>query len=102
MPLKVRCMRKSSTDERSIAFVKNGEYKNIYLHQKGKSSAIPFETAVKIFEAPKSEEGILPIADIHYQHINNIIDQFESDLSCVRIASLKFDQIAKVVSVLSI
>ena len=74
-------MRKSSTDERSIAFVKNGEYKNIYLHQKGKSSAIPFETAVKIFEAPKSEEGILPIADIHYQHINNIIDQFESDIT---------------------
>lgn len=81
MPLKVRCMRKSQQIEQSIAFVKNGDYKNIYLYQTGMSKAIPFETAVKIFEAPKSEDGILPIVDIHYQHINHILDQFESDIT---------------------
>jgi superfamily II DNA/RNA helicase len=81
MPLKVRCIRKASENEISIAFVKNGEYKNIYLHSEGKSFAIPFEKAVKIFEAPKSEEGILSVPDVHYKHINNILEQFESDIT---------------------
>jgi superfamily II DNA or RNA helicase len=81
MPLKVRCIRKSSSNNRSIAFVKNGDNKSIYLHQNGKSNAIPFETAVKIFEAPKSELGIFPIPDHHYQHINHIIEQFERDIT---------------------
>lgn len=81
MPLKVRCIRKAIENESSIAFVKNGEYKNIYLHSEGKSFAIPFEKAVKIFEAPKSEEGILPVPDVHYKHINHILEQFESDIT---------------------
>ena len=81
MPLKVRCIRKAQEKGLSIAFVKNGEYKNIYLHSEGKSFAIPFEKAVKIFEAPKSEEGILSVPDVHYKHINNILEQFESDIT---------------------
>jgi hypothetical protein len=80
MPLKVRCIRKTEK-ECSIAFVKNGEYKNIYLHSEGKSFAIPFEKAVKIFEASKSEEGILPVPDVHYNHINHILEQFERDIT---------------------
>ncbi len=81
MPLKVRCIRKATEKEISIAFVKNGEYKNIYLHSVGKSFALPFEKAVKIFEAPKSEEGILPMPDVHYKHINHILEQFERDIT---------------------
>jgi superfamily II DNA/RNA helicase len=81
MPLKVRCIRKANEKEMSIAFVKNGEYKNIYLHSEGKSFALPFEKAVKIFEAPKSEEGILSVPDIHYKHINHILEQFERDIT---------------------
>ncbi len=81
MPLKVRCIRKITENESSIAFVKNGEYKNIYLYSEGKSVVIPFEKAVKIFEAQKSEDGILHIPDIHYNHINHIIEQFKKDIT---------------------
>lgn len=81
MPLKVRCIRKVNEKESSIAFVKNGEHKNIYLHSEGKSYSIPFEKAVKIFEAQKSEEGVLPIPEIHYKQINNILEQFERDIT---------------------
>ena len=81
MPLKVRCIRKASENESSIAFVKNGDHKNIYLNSEGKSFALPFEKAVKIFEASKSEEGILPVPDVHYKHINHILEQFERDIT---------------------
>jgi superfamily II DNA/RNA helicase len=81
MPLKVRCIRKATEKEISIAFVKNGDYKNIYLHSEGKSFTLPFEKAVKIFEAPKTEEGILPMPDVHYKHINHILEQFERDIT---------------------
>lgn len=81
MPLKVRCIRKGKENENSIAFVKNGEYKNIYIHADGKSFAVPFEKAVTIFEAQKSEEGILPVPDVHYTHINKILEQFTSDIT---------------------
>jgi superfamily II DNA/RNA helicase len=81
MPLKVRCIRKATANEISIAFVKNGEYKNIYLYAEGKSYAIPFEKAVKIFEAPESEDGILPVPDVHYKHINHLLGQFEKDIT---------------------
>jgi hypothetical protein len=81
MPLKARCIRKTAKNESSITFVKNGEYKNIYLHSDGKSFALPFEKAVKIFEASKSEEGILPVPDVHYKHINHIVEQFERDIT---------------------
>lgn len=81
MPLKVRCIRKATENKNSIAFVKNGEYKNIYLHSEDKSYAIPFEKAVQLFEAPKSEEGILPVPDVHYKHINHILEQFERDIT---------------------
>jgi superfamily II DNA/RNA helicase len=81
MPLKVRCIRKANEKEMSIAFVKNGEYKNIYLHFEGKSFTLPFEKAVKIFEVPKSEEGIFPVPDIHYKHVNQILEQFERDIT---------------------
>jgi len=81
MPLKVRCVRKTIEKEKSIAFVKNGDYKNIYLQSEGKSVAIPFEKAVNIFEANKSEVGILPIPDVHYTQINDILDQFTSDVT---------------------
>ena len=36
---------------------------------------------MKVFEAPKSEEGILPIPDVHYKHINHILEQFERDIT---------------------
>jgi len=81
MPLKVRCIRKASGNESSIAFVKNGDHKNIYIHSEGKSFSVPFEKAVQIFEAPKSEEGILPVPDVHYKHINHILEQFERDIT---------------------
>lgn len=81
MPLKVRCIRKMTKNEGSIAFVKNGDYKNIYAHAQGKSFALPFEKAVKIFEAQKSEEGISPVPDVHYDQINAIIEQFERDIT---------------------
>ena len=96
MPLKVRCIRKVKNEEikinneinksnndssLSIAFVKNGDFKNIYIHSKGKSFIIPFEKAVKIFEAQKLEEGILLIPEMHYKDINNIIAQFEKDIT---------------------
>ena len=81
MPLKIRCIRKTNTNESSIAFVKNGDYKNIYLHSQNKSYPIPFEKAVKIFEASKTELGILPIPEIHYKHINHIVEQFERDIA---------------------
>jgi superfamily II DNA/RNA helicase len=81
MPLKIRCIRKTSENETSIAFVRNGDHKNIYFHSQGKSMSIPFEKAVKIFEALKNEEGILPIPEIHYKQINSIINQFEKDIT---------------------
>ncbi len=81
MPLKVRCIRNASKNESSIAFVKNGDHKKIYFHKDGKSFSLPFEQAVKIFEAPKSEDGILPVPDVHYKHINHIIEQFERDIT---------------------
>ena len=81
MPLKVRCIRKKKEGESSIAFVKNGDHKNIYVHSEGNSFAVPFEKAVKIFEAKKDEEGILPIPEEHYKHINHIIEQFERDIT---------------------
>jgi uncharacterized protein YnzC (UPF0291/DUF896 family) len=81
MPLKVRCVRKATEKQISVAFVKNGEYKNIYLHSEGKSFALPFEKAVNIFEALKSEEGILPVPDVHYKHINHVLEQFERDIT---------------------
>ena len=81
MPLKVRCIRKSEDNEKSIAFVKNGDHKNIYIHSEGKSISLTFEKAVKIFEALKTEDGILPIPNIHYTQINNIINQFEKDIT---------------------
>lgn len=81
MPLKVRCIRKTTEKENSIAFVKNGDYKNIYVQSEGKSFAVPFEKAVTLFEAQKSEEGILPVPDVHYTHINKILDQFTSDIT---------------------
>lgn len=81
MPLKVRCVRKTNSPENSIAFVKNGDYKNIYVYNEGKSYSIPFEKAVKIFEASKTEEGILPVPDVHYMQINRIIEQFERDIT---------------------
>ncbi|KAA9349569.1 helicase-related protein [Larkinella humicola] len=80
-PLKVRCIRKSKDKEISIAFVKNGEHKNIYLYTEGKSFAIPFETAVQIFEAQKSELCLLPVPELHYKHINDIVEQFERDIT---------------------
>jgi len=81
MPLKVRCIRKATEKEISIAFLKNGEYKNIYLHLGGRSFALPFEKAVKIFEAKKSEDGILPVPDVHYKDVNHILEQFERDIT---------------------
>lgn len=81
MPLKVRCIRKAAERESSIAFVKNGDYKNIYIHCEGESFAVPFEKAVKIFEAKKDEESILPIPDVHYKQVNYIIERFEQDIT---------------------
>lgn len=93
MPLKIRCIRKSSGDIQSLAFVKNGDYKNIYLHSQSRSYPLPFEKAVKIFEAKKTEEGILPIPEIHYQHINHIISQFERDITTPEMVGGKDDNI---------
>lgn len=81
MPLKMRCIRKAAEREMSIAFVKNGEFKNIYTYSEGKLSAVPFEMAVKIFEASKTEEGILPIPDLHYKQVNDILEKFEKDIT---------------------
>jgi superfamily II DNA or RNA helicase len=81
MPLKMRCIRKAAEKEMSMAFVKNGEYKNIYTYFEGKPSAVPFEMAVKIFEASKTEEGILPIPDLHYKQVNDILEKFEKDIT---------------------
>ena len=91
MPLKIRCIRKSQEGEQSLAFVKNGDYKNIYLHTQSKSYPLPFEKAVKIFEAKKTEEGILPIPEIHYKHINHIINQFEKDITTPEMVGGKDD-----------
>ena len=91
MPLKIRCIRKSTEPEQSLAFVKNGDYKNIYLHMQNKSYPLPFEKAVKIFEAKKTEEGILPIPEIHYKHINHIINQFEKDITTPEMVGGKDD-----------
>jgi superfamily II DNA/RNA helicase len=81
MPLKVRCIRAVKDAQQSIAFVKNGEYKNIYLYTGNTATAIPFEKAVKIFEAEKDEESKLPIPSVHYTQINSIINQFEKDIT---------------------
>ena len=81
MPLKIRCVRNGNGVQQSIAFVKNGEYKNIYLNAEGKSEPLPFEKAVKVFEAKKDEVGILPIPEIHYSQINQILNQFERDIT---------------------
>ena len=81
MPLKLRCIRAIKENQQSIAFVKNGDYKNIYVQNNKGASVIPFEKAVKIFEAIKEEEGILPIPDIHYTQINSIVNQFEKDIT---------------------
>lgn len=81
MPSKVRCIRKITENHLSIAFVENGKHKNIYAHLDGKSSTLPFERAVKIFEATKEEEGIVEIPESHYIQINNILKQFESDIT---------------------
>ncbi|MDI9312404.1 MAG: helicase-related protein [Limnohabitans sp.] len=91
MPLKIRCIRDGSGNEQSIAFVKNGDYKNIYLHTQNKSYPLPFEKAVKVFEAKKTEEGILPIPEIHYQHINHILSQFEKDITTPEMVGGKDD-----------
>jgi len=81
MPLKMRCVREAHEKEMSIAFVKNGNHKNIYVDANREIYAVPFETAVKIFEASKSEKGILPIPDLHYKHVNHILEQFERDIT---------------------
>ena len=81
MPLKVRCVRAAKEKETSIAFVKNGEYKNIYLHGDGRSFAVSFEKAVRMFEASKTEEGFLPVPESHYTHINKILEQFTTDIT---------------------
>ncbi len=79
MPLKVRCVRKAAAAEHSIAFVKNGDFKNIYIYKEGRSYVVPFEKAVKIFEAPETEQGIVPVPEEHYGQINAILQQFEKD-----------------------
>jgi superfamily II DNA/RNA helicase len=82
MPLKVRCIRKSKeSGGSSIAFVKNGEHKNIYAYSNGKAVSLPFEKAVKIFEAQKSEDGIPAVPETHYKQINSIVEQFERDIT---------------------
>ncbi|MBS1737979.1 MAG: DEAD/DEAH box helicase family protein, partial [Bacteroidetes bacterium] len=109
MPLKIRCIRELKTKNEelkmkekdlsfftfhsslSIAFVKNGDFKNIYLHTQNKSYPLPFEKAVKVFEAKKTEEGILPIPEIHYKHINHILNQFEKDITTPEMVGGKDD-----------
>lgn len=93
MPIKLRVIRKKNEVHNygSIAFVKNNDYKNIYIHNQNKSYPVPFEKAVKIFEASKTEEGVLPIPDIHYKHINHILDQFERDITTPEMVGGKDD-----------
>nr|WP_288812834.1 helicase-related protein [uncultured Sphingobacterium sp.] len=91
MPLKVRCIRKGSDEPMSIAYVKNGMHKNIYIHKNGKSSLLTFEKAVEIFKAEISESGILKIPETHYVQINNILSQFEFDISIPDTVSGKDD-----------
>ena len=91
MPLKIRCIRDGSGNKQSIAFIKNGDYKNIYLHTQNKSYPLPFEKAVKVFQAKKTEDGILPIPEIHYQHINHILNQFEKDIATPEMVGGKDD-----------
>ncbi len=91
MPLKIRCIRNSNNSEQSIAFVKNGNYKNIYIHAQGKSYAVTFEIAVKVFEALKTEESILPVPDAHYKQINHIINQFEKEITTPEMVGGKED-----------
>lgn len=81
MPLKMRCIRLLNDRQQSVAFVKNGEHKNIYLYVDGAAQSLSFEQAVKIFEAPLSEEGVKEIPKIHYQQINQIVDQFTRDIT---------------------
>lgn len=81
MPLKIRCIRDLKDSQQSIAFVKNGDHKNIYLYHNNTASPIPFEKAVKIFEADQTEECKLPVPDIHYTQINSILNQFEKDIT---------------------
>lgn len=114
MPLKIRCIREINNEKLkmnnkvdntdndisflinhssfSIAFVKNGEYKNIYIYSQGKSYTLPFEKAVKIFEAPNTEQGILAIPETHYKHINHILEQFERDITTPEIVGGKEDR----------
>lgn len=87
MPLKVRCIREKENDEKSIAFVKNGEHKSIYAIQKGKPESITFEKAVKIFEALKTESSILPVPDIHYNQVNMMLAQFERDITAPEVTA---------------
>src|SRR5690606_28237935 len=47
MPLKIRCIRQMTDKQQSIAFVKNGKHKNIYLYVDGIAQVVPFEQAVK-------------------------------------------------------
>lgn len=81
MPLKARCIRELKDKQLSIAFVKNGDNKNIYLYQNDKADVIPFEQAVKIFEAQLSEKGIKTLPNVHYTQINAIIEQFTRDIT---------------------
>jgi len=91
MPLKIRCIRDGNGNKQSISFVKNGDYKNIYLHVHNNSYPVPFEKAVKIFEAKKTEEGILPIPEMHYKHVNHILNQFEKDITTPEMVGGKDD-----------
>jgi superfamily II DNA or RNA helicase len=81
LPLKVRCIRTASNSELSIAFVVNGDHKNIYLYNDGKATPITFEMAVVLFEAQRSEEGGSDVPDTHYRDISGIIDQFTRDIT---------------------
>lgn len=93
MPLKVRCIRHAKEDQsKSIAYVNNGDYKNIYLYQNNSSAPVSFETAVKIFEAKQSEEGIKDIPQVHYDEINGILEQFEKDLTTPEMIGGKDDR----------
>jgi superfamily II DNA or RNA helicase len=80
MPLKMRCIRTTVVGATfSIAYIKSGLNKNIYLHSNGRSYPVPFEKAVKIFEAQESEIEISDIPGEHYDQVNNILKQFELD-----------------------
>lgn len=81
MPLKVRCIRNAQNSQVSIAFVQNGINKNIYLYKDKNAISIPFEQAVKIFEATKDETSTPEVPQIHYEQINFILNQFENDLT---------------------